>query len=115
MRLPTQFSAKDVLASVNGILLKTEVETVSKESIPGHWTIVTTSAEGADKLITQNTPTIGPEREKYKLEPRVQRATLLAIPFVDLEISNMEIFDYFHNTVMYPKSHMNTTKRQARG
>ena len=95
MRLPTQFRAKDVLASGNGILLKTEVETVSKHSTPGHWTIVTTSAEGADKLIPQNTLTIGPEREKYKLEPRVQRATLLTIPFVDLEISNTEIFDYF--------------------
>ena len=95
VRLPTQFSAKDVLASVSGILLKTEVETVSKQSTPGHWTIVTTSAEGADKLITQNTLTIGPEKERYRLEPRVQRATLLIIPLADPEISNTEIFDYF--------------------
>ena len=95
MRLPTQFSAKDVLMSVNGILLSTEVETVSKQSTPGHWTIVAKSAEGADKLITHNTLTIGPEREKYKIEPRVERATLLTIPFVDPENSNIEIFDYF--------------------
>ena len=80
---------------MNGILLKTEVETVSKQSTLGHSTIVTKSAEGADKLITQNTLIIGPEREKYKIEPRVQRATLLAIPFVDPEISNIEIFEYF--------------------
>ena len=43
----------------------------------------------------QNTLTIAPEREKYKIEPRVQRSTLLTIPFVDPEISNTELFDYF--------------------
>ena len=43
VRLPTQFEAEDVLVSINGVLQKAEVEieTVSKQSTPGHRLIVT--------------------------------------------------------------------------
>ena len=92
VRLPTQFSAKEVLASVNGIILKNEVETVSRQSIPGNWTIVTKSTESAEKLIMQDALTSGPEHEKYRIRPRAQRATLLTLPFVDPEMTNTELY-----------------------
>ena len=95
VRLPSQFSAKDVLMSINGVILKEEVETVSQQHTPGCWTIVAKTAEAANKLVLRNMITIGPEHEQYKIQPRVQKATLLTLPYVDPEISNTEIFYYF--------------------
>ena len=43
----------------------------------------------------QDALTIGAEQEKYTIQPRVKRANLLTLPFVDPEITNTEIFDYF--------------------
>ena len=96
VRLPTNFDAKDVLRSVNAIILREEVETVARQSTPGNWTIVAKTMEGANRLVMRDHLTIGPEAEQYKLYPRVQRSTLLTIPFIDPEISNTEIFDYFN-------------------
>ena len=95
IRLPSNFDAKDVLMSVNGVITRDEVETVARQSSPGNWTIVTKTIEGANKLVLQDHLTIGPEAEQYKMHPGVQRSTLLTIPFVDPEISNTEIYDYF--------------------
>ena len=39
--------------------------------------------------------TIGPEKEMYRIHPRLPRSTLLTLPYVDPEISNNEIFYYF--------------------
>ena len=50
IRLPMQFEAKDVLMSINGVIVKEDVETVSKQSTPRNWTIVTKSIKGANKL-----------------------------------------------------------------
>ena len=38
---------------------------------------------------------IGPEEELYKIQPHIPRSTLLTLPYVDPEISNTEIHDYF--------------------
>ena len=78
---------------INGVILKEEVETVSQQLTPGCWTIVAKTAEAANKLVLRNM--IGPEQEQYKIQPRVQRATLLTLPYVDPEISNTEIFYHF--------------------
>ena len=75
--------------------MKEEVETVLKQITPGNWTIVTKSIEGANKLVQQDHLALEPEHERYKIHPRVQRATLLTIPFVDPEVSDTEILQYF--------------------
>ena len=97
MRSPTRFQAKDVLVSINRILQKAELETVSKQSTPGHWTMVTKSEEGANRLLLQDHLTIGPEHEKYRLEPRVQMTTLLTLPFVDPEITSKKFTTTFQS------------------
>ena len=97
MRLPTIFKAKDVIISINGIIQREDIETVSQQRTEGNWTIVTRTAEAANKLILANTVTIGPENEQYKIHARLPRSTLLTLPYVDPEISNVEIFEYFSN------------------
>ena len=95
MRLPNNFTAKDVIISVNGIVQKDEIETVSQQRTGGGWTIVTKTAEAANKIVNNSLLCIGPERELYRIQPRLPRSTLLTLPYVDPEISNDEIYDHF--------------------
>ena len=95
MRLPTIFKAKDVIISINGIIQREDIETVSQQRTEGNWTIVTRTAEAANKLILANSVTIGPEKEQYKIHARLPRSTLLTLPYVDPETSKVEIFEYF--------------------
>ena len=95
VRLPTCFTAKDVIVSINGIIKKDQIETVSQQRTGGGWTIVTKTAEAADKLVEHNMLIIGLEQEEYKIQPRIPRSTLLTLPYVDPEISNLEMFEYF--------------------
>ena len=95
VRLPHNFTARDVIISINGIIEKKDIETVSQERTGGGWTIVTRTAEAANKIVSNNEMTIGPEKEMYRIHPRLPRSTLLTLPYVDPEISNDEIFDYF--------------------
>ena len=97
VRLPTIFSAKDVIISINGIIQREDIETVSQQRTEGNWTIVTRTTEAANKLVLSNLITIGPEKEQYRIHARLPRSTLLTLPYVDPEISNTEIFDYFSN------------------
>ena len=97
VRLPTIFSAKDVIISINGIIQREDIETVSQQRTEGNWTIVTRTPEASDKLVLSNLITIGPEKEQYRIHARLPRSTLLTLPYVDPEISNTEIFDYFSN------------------
>ena len=94
VRLPNNFTAKDVIISVNGIVQKEEIETVSQQRTGG-WTIVTKTAEAANKIVNNSLLCIGPERELYRIQPRLPRSTLLTLPYVDPEISNDEIYDHF--------------------
>ena len=95
VRLPNNFTAKDVIISINGIIQKEDIETVSQQRTGGGWTIVTKTAEAANKIVNNSLLSIGPERELYRIQPRLPRSTLLTLPYVDPEISNDEIFDYF--------------------
>ena len=95
VRLPNNFTAKDVIISVNGIVQKDEIETVSQQRTGGGWTIVTKTAEAANKIVNNSLLCIGPERELYRIQPRLPRSTLLTLPYVDPEISNDEIYDHF--------------------
>ena len=95
VRLPHNYTAKDVIISINGIIEKKDIEMVSQQRTGGGWTIVTKTAEAADKIVSNNQMTIGPEKEMYRIQPRLRRSTLLTLPYVDPEISNDEIFDYF--------------------
>ena len=70
-------------------------KTVSQQRTGGGWTIVTKTAEVANKIVNNSLLTIGPEQELYRIQPRLPRSTLLTLPYVDPEISNDEIFDYF--------------------
>ena len=74
---------------------------------------MTKTTEGANKLLLQNMLTIGPEHEKYKIQPRIQRATLLTLPLVDPEISNTEIFIIFCIMVMSTEWWTSFIKMQA--
>ena len=65
VRLPNIFSAKDVIISINGIIHKEEIETVSQQRTGGHWTTVTKTPEAANKLVLNNMLKIGPEEELY--------------------------------------------------
>ena len=95
VRLPNNFTAKDVIISINGIIQKQDIETVSQQRTGGGWTIITKTAEAANKIVNNSLLSIGPERELYRIQPRLPRSTLLTLPYVDPEISNDEIFDYF--------------------
>ena len=95
VRLPSNFTAKDLIISMNGIIQKQDIETVSQQRTGGGWTIVTKTAEAANKIVNNSLLTIGPEQELYQIQPRLLRSTLLTLPYVDPEISNDEIFDYF--------------------
>ena len=95
VRLPHNFTAKDLIISINGIIQKQDIETVSQQRTGGGWTIVTKTAEAANRIVNNSLLSIGPERELYRIQPRLPRSTLLTLPYVDPEISNDEIFDYF--------------------
>ena len=95
VRLPHNYTAKDVITSINGIIQKQDIETVNQQRTGGGWTIVTKTAEAANRLVHNSLLSIGPEKELYRIQPRLPRATLLTLPYVDPEISNDEIFDYF--------------------
>ena len=57
--------------------------------------VVTKTAEAANRIANNSLLSIGPEKELYRIQPRLPRSTLLTLPYVDPEISNDEIFDYF--------------------
>ena len=95
--LPTIFPAKGVIVSINGIIQREDIETVSQQRTEGNWTIVTRTTEAANKLVLSNLITIGPEKEQYRIHARLPRSTLLTLPYIDPEILNTEIFDYFYN------------------
>ena len=95
MCLPSNFSAKDVIMSINGIIQKEEIKTVNQQRTGGNWTILTRTAEAANKMVLNNSLEIGPEGELYRIQPRLPRSTMLTPPYVDPEIYNTEIFDYF--------------------
>ena len=77
MRPPSNFSGKDVIISINGIIQKEEIETVSQQRTGGNWTILTRMTEAANKMVLNNLLEIRPERELYRIQPRLPRSTLL--------------------------------------
>ena len=95
MRLPSNVTAKDVIISINGIIQKQDIETVSQKRTGRGWTIVTKTAEAVNKMVKNNFLTIGPEREQYRIQPRLPRLTLLTLPYVDPEISNDETDEFY--------------------
>ena len=95
VRLPHNYTAKDVIISINGIIEKKDIETVSQQRTGGGWTIVTRTSEAANRIVSNSLMSIGPEKEMYRIQPRLPRSTLLTLPYVDPEISNDDIFDYF--------------------
>ena len=74
MRLPTIFKAKYVIISINGIIQREDIETISQQRTEGNWTIVTRTAEAANKLILANAVIIRPEKEQYKIHARLPRS-----------------------------------------
>ena len=94
VNLPTCFTAKDVIAAVTRNLGHGNIDTVGKQSQQGYWTIITKTVEDA-KILLDLEELYMSDEEAYRLTPRIKRATLLTLPFVDPEIKNSEIRDYF--------------------
>ena len=94
VNLPTCYTAKDVLEAVSKSLGHVEIDTVARQSNQGYWSIITKTTEDANTLI-QLEDLYMAEGEGYKLVPRVKRAVLLTLPFVDPEIKNSELGNYF--------------------
>ena len=61
--------------------------------MPGKWLVITKTREDATKLIQQEH--IMCKGNKYVLTPKVKRATLLTLPYIDPDITNKEIKGYF--------------------
>ena len=94
VNLPTCYNAKDVLEAVSKSLGHVEIDTVARQSTQGYWSIITKTTEDANTLI-QLEDLYMQEDEVYRLVPRVKRAVLLMLPFVDPEIKNSELANYF--------------------
>ena len=94
VNLPSCYTAKDVLKAVRKNVGNAEIDTVAKQSFQGYWTIITKSTQGA-KILLDLEDLYMADDEGYRLIPRINRATLLTLPFVDPEIRNGEIRDYF--------------------
>ena len=94
VNLPTCFTAKDVIAAVSRNLGHGNIDTVGKQSQQGYWTIIMKTTEDA-KILLDLEELYMSDDEAYRLTPRVKRAALLTLPFVDPEIRNSEIRDYF--------------------
>ena len=94
VNLPSCYTAKDVLKAVRKNVGNAEIDTVAKQSFQGYWTIITKTTQGA-KILLDLEDLYMAEDEGYRLVPRIKRATLLTLPFVDPEIRNSEIRDYF--------------------
>ena len=94
VNLPTCFTAKDVIAAVSRDQGHCNIDTVGKQDQQGFWTIITKTLEDAKILLDLEELYISDD-EAYRLTPRVKRAALLTLPFVDPEIRNYEIREYF--------------------
>ena len=94
VNLPSWYTAKDVLKAVRKNVGNAEIDTVAKQSFQGYWTIITKTTQGA-KILLDLEDLYMADDEGYRLIPRIKRATLLTLPFVDPEIRNSEIRDYF--------------------
>ena len=94
VNLPSCYTAKDVLKAVQKNVGNAEIDTVAKQSFQGYWTIITKTTQGA-KILLDLEDLYMAEDEGYRLIPRIKSATLLTLPFVDPEIRNSEICDYF--------------------
>ena len=94
VNLPTCFTAKDVIAAVSRNLGHGNIDTVGKQSQQGYWTIITKTTEDA-KILLDLEELYMSDDEAYCLTLRLKRAALLTLPFVDPEIRNSEIRDYF--------------------
>ena len=88
VNLPTCYTAKDVLEAVSKSLGHVEIDTVARQSNQGYWSIITKTTEDANTLI-QLEELYMEEGEGYRLVPRVKRAVLLTLPFVDPEIKTV--------------------------
>ena len=94
VNLQSCYTAKDALKAVRKNVGNAEIDTVAKQSFQGYWTIVTKTTQGA-KILLDLEDLYMADDEGYRLIPRIKRATLLTLPFVDPEIQNSEIHDYF--------------------
>ena len=94
VNLPTCYMAKDVLEAVSKNLGHEQIDTVAKPSQQGYWMIITKSIQDANTLLDLEDLYMA-EGEGYRLIPRVKRATLLTIPYADLEIRNSDLMKYF--------------------
>ena len=94
VNLPTCYTAKYVLEAVSKSLGHVEIDTVATQSMQGYWSIITKTTEDANTLI-QLEDLYMQDDESYRLVPRVKRAVLLTLPFVDPEIKNSELANYF--------------------
>ena len=83
------------MEAVSKSLGHVEIDTVARQSTQGYWSIITKTTKDANTLIQLEDLYIQ-EDEGYRLVPRVKRAVLLTLPFVDPKIKNSKLANYFH-------------------
>ena len=85
--------ALDILAGLQNYLGHLQIHILQESGMPGKWLIITKTREDATKLIQQEH--IMCKGNKYVLTPKVKRATLLTLPYIEPDITNEEIQGYF--------------------
>ena len=85
--------ATDIFVGLQNNLGHLQFDTLQETGLPGKWLIITKTREDATKLVQQEHITC--KGNKYVLTPKIKRATLLTIPYIDPDITNEEIKGYF--------------------
>lgn len=88
-----EFQPKAILKGIKEILGHTEIDTIQETSYKGSYLIITKDTKDATKLANNPSFLIG--KEVQTLVPKVRRSTLLTLPYVDPDISNDDIRNYF--------------------
>ena len=88
-----EVKATEIFVGLQNILGYLQIDTLQETGLLRKWLIITKTREDVSKVVQQEH--IICKGNKYMLTPKVKRATLLTLPYIDPDITNEKIKSYF--------------------